>query len=531
MPSIAAYLRVSGDEQRLQNTIEAQRHFAAEYAALMHPDALLRWYIDDGVTGMIPLQDRPAGAQLLAAAAAGEISIVLVYKLDRLARKSLYILDAIDRLSKHGVSLCSMTQQFDTSTAMGRAFLQIMASFAELDREQLLERTIAGKARVARAGRIAGGVPPYGYAVGEDKALILDDTIVAPGFTAADVIRHIYAWYLEGANTYQIAARLTAYRIPTATERGLFKARHSYIPGVWKWTSVYKILTNDSYTGEHVYTTRDGETMTQPFPALVSLADFDAVQAKLALSRGKRSEARDYLLRGLIACGHCGRPMSGVTFPTTPGRHYYRCNSSTHRGETEKPCEYPVLHAGYVEDQIWEDCQAFLQGRIADIDLTPTEPREDASAVIVGEKAAIEDAVARIAGEREKIIRAYRKGMIEEDEAQEQLREVEGEQRALRKRLADVTAMLSVVPSPVVQNDIHQALAARLVAAGDAVSDEIRAEVVSILVNRIQATPRGKVIVPGTRGRAGTGARNRAHFTVQVEYVFGVREFAYVNGE
>src|SRR5919107_5150135 len=98
-------------------------------------------YKDDGISGTIPLHERPEGRRLLHDAKEGRFKTVLVYRLDRLGRSLLVIVDAHDRLQELGVSLRSGTEPIDTSTPSGRLIFQMLASFAEYERETIRERT------------------------------------------------------------------------------------------------------------------------------------------------------------------------------------------------------------------------------------------------------------------------------------------------------------------------------------------------------------------------------------------------------
>ncbi len=108
----AMYLRVSTEEQRERQTIATQRTFAASYNKTndIFPYG---WYEDDGVSGTIPLEQRPAGSRLLADARAGKINAVYIYKLDRLGRDPLLILNTVNDLEHLAVQVKSMTEPFD----------------------------------------------------------------------------------------------------------------------------------------------------------------------------------------------------------------------------------------------------------------------------------------------------------------------------------------------------------------------------------------------------------------------------------
>jgi site-specific DNA recombinase len=155
---IALYLRVSSEEQRNRETIEIQREFLEQYCRLYELE-VAHIYEDDGLSGTIPLHERPGGRRLLEDTREGKFDAVLVYKLDRLGRRLLVIVDAHDRLQKDGVALRSGREPIDTSTPSGRLIFQMLASFAEYDRENIAERTRAGLHRSLRNGRHGGPSP------------------------------------------------------------------------------------------------------------------------------------------------------------------------------------------------------------------------------------------------------------------------------------------------------------------------------------------------------------------------------------
>ena len=143
---VALLLRMSSEEQRERETIEIQREFLQEYCRLYSLE-VAQVYADDGVLGTIPLHERPEGRRLLEDANGGKFSTVLVYRLDRLGRSLLVTVDAHDRLQDCGVALKSATEPIDTSNPSGRLIFQMLASFAEYERETIRERTRAGPHR------------------------------------------------------------------------------------------------------------------------------------------------------------------------------------------------------------------------------------------------------------------------------------------------------------------------------------------------------------------------------------------------
>src|SRR5215207_5737925 len=133
---VALYLRVSSDEQRERESIKTQREFFEQYCKLYELE-VTETYADDGVSGTMPVQERPEGRWLLEDARVRKFDTVLVYRIDRLGRSLLVIVDAHDRLQVAGSSLRSATEPIDTSNPSGRLIFQMLASFAEYERETI----------------------------------------------------------------------------------------------------------------------------------------------------------------------------------------------------------------------------------------------------------------------------------------------------------------------------------------------------------------------------------------------------------
>lgn len=153
-------MRVSSEEQKTKESIATQDDFLESYCALYSLEAV-SIYKDEAVSGTVPLRERPGGAQLLADAKAEAFDVVLVYKLDRIGRSLLVVVDAHDRLGEVGVALKSATEPLDTSTAAGRLIFQMLASFSEFERATITERSRDGLRRAFKEGRHLGRIP-YG---------------------------------------------------------------------------------------------------------------------------------------------------------------------------------------------------------------------------------------------------------------------------------------------------------------------------------------------------------------------------------
>jgi site-specific DNA recombinase len=272
---VALYLRVSSEEQRDRETIEIQREFLSEYCKLYGLEVAAN-YADDGVSGTLGVHERPEGRRLLDDAATGKFDAVIVYRLDRLGRKLLVTVEAHDRLQEAGVALLSATEAIDTSTPSGRLIFQMLASFAEYDRQSIIERTRAGLRRAFKNGR-HGGVIPYGYDIAPDGAFVVVEEEAA-------VVRQIITNIAEGGSSaYAETKRLNAEGVPSPGKR--YKGRARTNGESWGDSSVSDIVNQRAYSGTHVVTLEGGETIERPVPAIVSPALQATAQAAVARNR------------------------------------------------------------------------------------------------------------------------------------------------------------------------------------------------------------------------------------------------------
>src|SRR5260370_2109874 len=196
---IALYFRVSTDEQKERASIETQCEFAAQYCKV-HEIAVIASYSYDGISGTIPVAERPAGFRLLADAQAKKFDTILVYKLDRLARSTLEILKAVETLGQWGVAIKSMTEPFETDSSVGKFLVSMLASVAQLERDAIRDRSGAGMERVARLGKWLGGRPSFGYQVVDGK--------LATHPEQAEIVKEIFSRFLSGSTQRAIAHHL-----------------------------------------------------------------------------------------------------------------------------------------------------------------------------------------------------------------------------------------------------------------------------------------------------------------------------------
>ena len=172
----AIYTRVSTDQGLEQdfNSLDAQRDAAEAY---IRSQAHAAWtlirsqYNDGGYSG--GSTDRPALQRLLADIRARKVDVIVVYKVDRLTRSLADFAKLVELFDSHGVSFVSVTQQFNTTTSMGRLTLNVLLSFAQFEREVTSERIRDKIAASKRKGLWVGGMVPLGYKVKNRKVVVI----------------------------------------------------------------------------------------------------------------------------------------------------------------------------------------------------------------------------------------------------------------------------------------------------------------------------------------------------------------------
>jgi site-specific DNA recombinase len=252
-----AYLRVSSATQRDDGMgLDVQRERVSEYAA--SNNLLLIATVEEAAGGGVrdgqefSWSHRPVLLDLMARAAQGDFTTLLVAKLDRLSRDHATLVVLERRLAKHGVAVVSVAEAFGDD-AMGQFMRGQVALVAQLERSMISDRLNGGKALAARKGRHTDGRIAYGYQRGTDAGRLELDT------DAAIIVRRIYAEALQGASPARIAASLTHDRVPTPTG------------GIeWSRVVVTRILRNPLYKGER-------HSIRHAQPAVVSTRHWNAV--------------------------------------------------------------------------------------------------------------------------------------------------------------------------------------------------------------------------------------------------------------
>lgn len=273
----AIYIRVSTDAQREEGySIDAQKEMLTAYC-VSKSIRDYEYYIDGGYSGSNI--ERPELKRMIADIKQDKISCVLVYKLDRLSRSqkdTLFLIE--DVFNPHGVDFVSLNESMDTSTPLGRLMLGILSAFAQLERENIRERTSMGmKERVKEGFWMGGGRVPFGYDYDPDKGILVPNS-------DADTVRKVYELYLKGYSTNAIARSL----------------------GLKYEKLARQILMRKTNAGIIVY---KGEEFKGRHEPIVSMETYERAMRAMAERAGQKRPDSGYLLTGLVRCGYCGAKM------------------------------------------------------------------------------------------------------------------------------------------------------------------------------------------------------------------------------
>src|SRR5690554_6180685 len=240
----AIYTRKSTEDglEQEYNSLDAQRDAGEAYIASQKSEGwvcLPDRYDDGGFTG--GNLERPALKRLLADIEAGKVDCIVVYKVDRLSRSLIDFSKIMDVLDRNHVSFVSVTQQFNTSTSMGRLMLNVLLSFAQFEREIISERTRDKIAAARRKGKWAGGHPVLGY----DLASTPQGGRVTVNEEEASQVRQIFELYLHHGSLIPTIRDLDKRGWRTkqwTTKKGQVRGGRPYTKD-----SLYRLLTNVVY--------------------------------------------------------------------------------------------------------------------------------------------------------------------------------------------------------------------------------------------------------------------------------------------
>jgi DNA invertase Pin-like site-specific DNA recombinase len=309
----AVYTRKSTEEGLEQdfNSLQVQREACEAYIKSQKHEGwqLIKTHYDDGGFSGGSM-DRPALQQLMRDIEAGKVDVIVVYKVDRLSRSLHDFARMVEVFDRHKVSFVSVTQQFNTTTSMGRLTLNVLLSFAQFEREVTGERIRDKIAASKKKGMWMGGVVPLGYDV-KDRKLVINPA-------EAETVRFIYKRYLELGCVRELWNDLRQKKIVTKT----IPTRPGSGGKPFSRGGLYHFLNNPIFIGQIRFREAIYDGQHEP---IINLKTWDAVQKMLAGNRaglmGKCHKDEQAILRGKLYDAVTGEQLAANS-STKNGRRY-----------------------------------------------------------------------------------------------------------------------------------------------------------------------------------------------------------------
>lgn len=391
--NVALYIRVSTAEQVEGYSIDEQIDRLNKYADA-HGWTVLKTYVDGGYSGANT--NRPALQEMIRNIKS--FDTVLVYKLDRLSRSqkdALFLIE--DVFIKNGVGFVSMSENLDVSSAFGKAILGILASFSQLEREQIRERMSLGKEGRAKKGLWkGGGYAPTGYDYVGGQLVINKPEAYA--------VREIHRLYANGYSIRKIKKYLDEHN---------FQSRY----GKYNEEQIRKILTGEVYTGKirHKGKTYDGQ-----HEPIIDQNLFDENQKRYEVRFHTRERSNPTLLGGLIFCKRCGARYAIVG---TKNKKYYTCYS-------RRKINASMVKDPSCKNKIYrmDDLDNMVLSEISKLSTAPIKATERKDRPIKKE-------IEKIDKQRLRLLDLYATGMYSLEELQKKMQPLIDQKEALQAQL------------------------------------------------------------------------------------------------
>lgn len=444
------YARVSTDEQQDNYSLPSQLQACRDYAD-QHGYTVVGEY-SDAFTGTT--LNRP---QLNSVTfQAGTFDALIVHSVSRLSRDPVDLLVLNDTLQKAGTAIRFVNDAVDTSTDLGKVMLHLEGLGAKKYRETMLEQMTRGKRERVRSGKvILGHIPPYGYKRSEDGTRLEVDA------AQAAIVQQIFQWYVYGDDTGQklgtqrIAKRLTQLAIPTAHDDLGIKKKVKH-EGVWAYSSVIKILSNEAYTGCWQYGSHRHkrksmarpEPITVAIPVIISIELFRLArqQADYNKCHALRNTQAPYLLRQRCTCAKCGYRIYGKTDHRYGRNSYYYCNGTLkHESADGKHATCSgIIQQDKLETNVWNAIKEALKRPDKIMRMIELE-RQDAAQRVTSVQSYLttcEQQLADLEQYRHNLISDYTRRRIPDDFYDKELPQVEQQIVDCHSKIADYRTQL-----------------------------------------------------------------------------------------
>ena len=358
---VAAYARVSTDEEEQLTSYEAQVDYYTRYIQANPDWELVEVYADEGISGT-NTKKRKNFNRMIEDALAGKIDRIVTKSVSRFARNTVDTLTTIRKLKDKGVGVFFEKENIDTLDSKGELLITIMSSLAQEESRSISENVTWGWRKRIADGKVTVAYSHFlGYEKSEDGTMqIVEDE--------AKIIRQIYGMFLDGQTPSGIAARLTRQGIPSPAGKEK-----------WQSSTVKSILTNEKYKGDALLQktftvdflqkkkkANEGEVpqyyVENSHPAIVTEEVFDLVQHELRRRQQKgRHTSAASIFSNRIVCGECGAYYGSKVWHSTDAyrSRIWRCNR---KYETKgSPCPSPHLREAELQDAFLKAINQVIQ--------------------------------------------------------------------------------------------------------------------------------------------------------------------------
>jgi len=480
---VALYCRVSTEEQANEGySISAQLQVLRQYTQLYGWE-IAEEYIDEGRSGK-NVKGRPAMRKLVEDVEKDKFQAVIVWKISRLSRNMLDTLKLLDKFEKYRVKFISYSENFDTSTPIGRLVLQLMASIAEMERNTLAENVKLGMKQRALEGYWNGGIV-FGYDHSDKKKLVINHK-------EAEVVKMIFNMYANGKGLRAISNHLNKAGYKTKRDR------------YFSINGVAQILDNPVYNGkirwlqfENWDTQRRKGKNPNPIrvegkhEAIISDELWSIVQARRKSRSFKQRQSNEpFLLSGLLRCPDCGKGMvpSITTRRNKDGEkrkyRYYVCGDFHNKGSVA--CRSNSVKAYDAEDLVIKRIETFISKKklyktLQDLNLQSV----NAHSKLNQELEDIEKCLSEIKSIENRYLEAFEKNTLPTQILQDRLQEMSLEKEELEQKKNEIAIQLRSNDSKVIQPELIETLLERFLSIYTKTSRENKKQLLQHLIKQI----------------------------------------------
>lgn len=413
---LAIYARVSQDKDDEKNSIETQISLGRDYARTIGLEYEI--YADNGISGTLDIEKRPALYELVQDVASKKITHVFAYDQSRLERNNVVWSTLYFLFQKDDINLFFQNSgEFDFSLDTNFLTSNMLSIFNSFYVKLTKKKVVMALQRNVEAGKVHAS-PPFGYTKDSNKLLIIDKEV-------AKIVERIYAMSLEGKGTDKIAEILNLEEVPTSYSKlekgGVYRVRDKYNPNLitekkksdakWRGRTVQGIIKNTIYKGERFW-----RGNYYPAPLIFDKVYWQKVNDNLQKNRnntGKKVEHR-YLLKGIIKC-HCGKNMYGRS-RVNKRDHTYICSS---RRDKVENCGNRAINIDKIENLIWE--HFFLRKELLKLLNTSAGSQSEILENLRREEILLDRKIEDNQKNRSNLVRAISNGVINDDDARDEI--------------------------------------------------------------------------------------------------------------